>query len=157
MRAAVTGHQPPALGGYGADVFARLVGLGRGWIRANRPAEVVSGMAAGWDLAMAEAAVLEGVPLVAALAFRGQGEDWPDEARAHLRRLLGAAVMVHLANEARVPGMWTIRDRWVLERGDVVVALWSGADGGTGRAVATARELGKQVDNLWPSWAGIAA
>ncbi len=157
MRAAVTGHQPPALGGYGADVFARLVGLGRGWIRANRPTEVVSGMAAGWDLAMAEAAVLEGVPLVAALAFRGQGEDWPDEARAHLRRLLGAAVMVHVANEARVPGMWTIRDRWVLERGDVVVALWSGADDGTGRAVAKARELGKQVDNLWPSWAGIAA
>lgn len=151
-RAAVTGHQPPVLGGYGADVFARLVVLGRDWVRANRPSEVVSGMAAGWDLAMAEAAVLEGVPLVAALAFRGQGDEWPDEARAHLRRLVEAAALVHVVHEVRAPGMWTARDRWVLDRGDVVVALWSGAEGGTGRAVATARKLGKPVDNLWDRW-----
>lgn len=149
---AVTGHQPPALGGYGPEVSAALLRVARGWVAARRPSEVVSGMAAGWDLAMAEAALLEGVPLVAALAFEEQGAEWPDGAAAHLRGLLARAGHVHLMAKERAPGMWTARDRWVLERGSRVVALWSGAEGGTARAVATALKLGKPVENLWDLW-----
>jgi hypothetical protein len=46
--------------------------------------------------------------------------------------------------------MWTVPDRWVLERADHVVALWFGVEGGTAQAVAHARALGKPVENLWP-------
>ncbi|NMO15139.1 DUF1273 family protein [Pyxidicoccus fallax] len=152
MRAAVTGHQPHLLGGFGEDVAHRLRALARRWIQRSQPGEVICGMAPGWDLAMAEAALDERVPLVAALAWPDQGHNWPEDARRHLRALLERAATVHVAFPKRTPDMWTLRDRWVLERGDHVVALWSGEDGGTARAVAHARELGRPVENLWAEW-----
>lgn len=47
MRAAVTGHQPHLLGGFGEDVARRLRALARRWIQRARPGEVICGMAPG--------------------------------------------------------------------------------------------------------------
>lgn len=156
MRYAVTGHQPPALGGYGPDAQARLDALADGFLARSAATEVVSGMAAGWDMAMARAAVRAGLPLVAALAFCGQGVGWPPEARAELDGLLCAASHVHLQGEDRRPGMWAERDRWVLARSEAVVALWSGAPGGTADAVRHAASRGLPVENLWEGWLALA-
>ncbi|QSQ22365.1 hypothetical protein JY651_45820 [Pyxidicoccus parkwayensis] len=152
MRVAVTGHQPHLLGGFGEEAASRLRSFARLWIQRARPAEVICGMAPGWDLAMAEAALEEGVSLVAALAWPDQGRNWPVEAYAHLQSLLGRAALVHTAFPKRASDMWSLRDRWVLERGERVVALWSGVEGGTAEAVAHAQRLGKPVENLWPDW-----
>jgi uncharacterized phage-like protein YoqJ len=148
----VTGHQPPMLGGYGDDVAARLETVAREWLKAAEPREVVSGMAAGWDLAVAAAAVGLGIPLVAALAFADQAAEWPADARAKYRRLVGASVHVHTHAAEKLYGCWAARDGWVLERSAAVLALWSGAEGGTGRAVAKALKLGRPVYNVWPEW-----
>ncbi len=152
MRVAVTGHQPHLLGGFDEKAALRLRTFARGWLQRTRPTEVICGMAPGWDLAMAEAALDEAVPLVAALAWPGQGKNWPEDAYKHLQTLLGRAAQVHTMFPKRAPEMWTARDRWVLERSDLVVALWSGVEGGTAQAVAHARELGKPVENLWEEW-----
>jgi hypothetical protein len=40
----------------------------------------------------------------------------------------------------------------VLDRGQLVLALWAGVDGGTARALAEAEKRGKPVVNLWTSW-----
>lgn len=149
---AVTGHQPHLLGGYGPEAAARLRRLADAWVGRARPAEVVSGMAAGWDMAMAAAAVAAGVPLVAALAWPAQGEGWPEEALGEFRGLLAAAKEVHVHAPGRRSGMWAARDRWVLERGRAVVALWSGAPGGTADAVSRALAMGLPVENLWEEW-----
>jgi len=152
MRVAVTGHQPHLLGGFGEEAALRLRTFARRWLQHTRPGEVICGMAPGWDLAMAEAALEEAVPLVAALAWPGQGRNWPEDAYRHLQALLERAAHVHIVFPQRTPEMWTVRDRWVLERADHVVALWSGVEGGTAQAVAHARALGKPVENLWPEW-----
>lgn len=156
MRIAVTGHQPPQLGGYAPDVFDALCRLAQEWLRAQPASEVISGMAAGWDLAMAEAARREGIPLVAAMAFPEQGRNWPDPAVAQLRGLLDYAAVVQVMFPRRQPEMWTLRDQWVLDRGEQVVALWSGTPGGTGNAVAYAQRQGKLVTNLWSRWHALA-
>jgi hypothetical protein len=153
LRVAVTGHQPGLLGGYGDDVAARLRLLARGWMARERPGEVVSGMAAGWDLATAEAAIDLGIPLVAALACPGQNQAWPETARERFERIVARAALVHVMPGG--PGMWTKRDAWVLARGEAVLALWSGVPGGTGRAIAKARKLGRRIDNLWPEWSAL--
>jgi len=149
-RVAVTGHQPTLLGGYGEDVADRLRALAGGWIARERPGEIISGMAAGWDMAVAEAALAAGVPLVAVLACPGQNQSWPDEARARFERALAGAAAVQVMPGG--PGMWTKRDGWVLARGERVLALWSGVPGGTERAVLKARRLGRPVHNLWQDW-----
>ena len=152
---AVTGHQPPALGGFGTETDRRLLALASTWIERANPGEVVSGMAPGWDMSVAEAAVRAGVPLVAALAWPGQGGNWPDDGIEQIRRLLSGASLVHVAFERRSPDMWTLRDQWVMARCERVVALWSGAPGGAATAVAYAASLGKLVDNLWDEWAAL--
>ena len=149
---AVTGHQPHVLGGFTPEVHERLAFLARRWVTRTRPVRVLSGMAAGWDMAVAAAAVEAGVPLVAAKAWSGQGHEWPEEARGQLHRLLAAAEQVHVHAPKRTDGMWTARDGWVLEQGGAVVALWSGAEGGTARAVRHADSLGLPVENLWEEW-----
>jgi uncharacterized phage-like protein YoqJ len=152
---AVTGHQPFLLGGYGHDVSRRLRRVAFDWLQANTPREVMSGLAAGWDTAVADAAVSLGIPLIAALAYRGQADLWPEEARNEHARLVAAAGEIYLYAEAKEHGCFTRRDRWVLERGDMVLALWSGVDGGTARAIATANKLEKPVVNVWERWASL--
>ncbi len=154
-RVGVTGHQPFILGGYGEDVAERLTAFAREWLELGRPKEVISGLAAGWDTAVAEAAVEVSVPLVAALAFRAQADHWPPAARAQFERLVAASSEVYLHAPEKCAGVWTARDHWVLERSDVVLALWSGIEGGTGRAVRKAGELGRPVINVWDDWAAM--
>jgi len=152
LSVAVTGHQPPMLGGYGRDVASRLKALAAAWLSVARPREVVSGMAAGWDEAVAEAAIDLGIPLVAALAFKDQCAQWPQDALERHKRLLMRASETYVYSEGKAHGCWTRRDRWVIERGDVVLALWSGVDSGTGRAVKAAANLGRPVFNVWDAW-----
>jgi len=152
MMYAVTGHQPHLLGGFGDEAQETLTAFACAWVSRVRPAKLVSGMAPGWDLAMARAAIRCDVRLVAALAFADQGQDWPEHAREELKRLLDAAEYVHVHSNDKHRGCWTNRDRWVLGQADAVVALWSGVDGGTGTAVKAAEDMGLPVTNLWDEW-----
>jgi hypothetical protein len=163
MRIAVTGHQPHLLGGFGAEAAGLLEGFAVRALEARaaahgRPAVVVSGMAPGWDLAMAKAALRLGVPLRAVLAHPKQGNNWPEDARAELAGLLAAAERVDVmgaeGGPAAAPGLdkWTARDLHVIEGADLLVALWNGSDGGTARAVAMARDKGLPISNLWGDW-----
>lgn len=153
---AVTGHQPHLLGGYGMEAQEALTSWACGWIRLHRPTKVITGMAPGWDLAMARAASRCGTRFIAALAFPEQGQDWPDPAREELDTLLGAAEYVHVQSNDKHKGCWTNRDRWVLDQAEAVVALWSGIDGGTARAVKAAAGMGLPIINLWDEWSTVA-
>jgi len=149
---AVTGHQPYILGGYSNALDQGLYDLASGWLKANQPREVVSGLAAGWDTAVASAALDQDIPLIAALAYQGQADQWPPEAKTVHEKLRDGASEIYQYSREKAHGCYTRRDRWVLERGDIVLALWSGADGGTARAVATAQKLGKPIINLWSDY-----
>ena len=107
-------------------------------------------MALGWDTAWAISALRLGVPLVAAVPFAGQESRWPPEARARYRALLAAAAEVVVVS----PGGYSaekmqIRNRWMVDRCDALVALWDGGAGGTAGCVAYARSVGRPVFNLW--------
>jgi hypothetical protein len=53
---------------------------------------------------------------------------------------------------AYAPWRFERRNEWMVDRADRVVALWSGAEGGTARCVACAERKRKPVDNLWARW-----
>jgi hypothetical protein len=152
LRLAVTGHQPPVLGGFRPEVDAALTALARQWLAENSVSEVISGMAPGWDLATARAALVLDIPLVAALAWPEQGHHWPPAARAELEALHARAAELHVDAPDQAAASYGRRDRWVLDRADTVLALWSGVPGGTGRAVAHAQKRGLPVVNLWDRW-----
>jgi len=149
----VTGHRPPRLGGYTSEVERRLAALADETLAELRPARVISGMAQGWDLAVAEACVRGDVPFVAALAFPDAASSWPEAERARLDRALAEAERVETLAEAPDRGVFHARDRWIVAHADTIVALWDGER--SGGAFATVRSAEKRrvpVINLWSRW-----
>lgn len=147
---AVTGHRPDKLGGYKADVFDRLRRTAEQSIDVMNPSVVITGMALGWDTAMAQAACLKGVPFHAYVPFEGQEEIWSEEAQAIYHDLLQRAEEVVYVCE---PGFasWKMhkRNEAMVDAADYVGALYNGTSGGTARCIAYARTVKKHVLNAW--------
>jgi uncharacterized phage-like protein YoqJ len=149
----VTGHRPSLLGGYRPEAFARLTSFARHVLQREKPDAVISGMALGWDQAVATAAIELGIKLVAAVPFAGQEKKWPPDAQAAYRRLLSGASLVEVVS----PGGYSARkmhgrNEWIVDRCTRLIALWSGAPGGTAACVKYAEGKGRGVANFWSEW-----
>ena len=153
MILAGTGHRPNKLGGYGAEARFRLIDVAIEQLNELQPIKVISGMALGWDTALAEAALQLKLPLVAAVPFSGQESMWPFASRQRFKELLSQASEVHYVC---APGYaaWKmqVRNQWMVDECDVLLALWNGTKGGTANCVGYA--LGKQVKlvNCWNAY-----
>jgi uncharacterized phage-like protein YoqJ len=144
-----TGHRPHKLGGYGDDRMELLIGIAETAI--DGYGKVISGMALGWDTAVAIAAVRKGIPFIAAVPFIGQESRWPEESRNVHNNLLDLASEVVIIS----PGGYTVekmqvRNEWMVDRSDVILALWDGSPGGTGNCIRYAIRKKKPIKNVWP-------
>lgn len=152
MIVAATGHRPDKLGGYD-DMTRRALGaLAVEWLHYNRPAKVISGMALGWDQAVAAACVVLEIPFIAAVPFEGQERKWPPLAQRRYRRLLEQAAEVVVVCELYGPKTMQIRNEWMVDRADLMLALWNGTFGGTHNCLEYARKKGVEFKNLWSRW-----
>lgn len=148
-----TGHRPQKLGGYHSGIYNRLVDLAVAVLRKYRPEKVITGMALGWDQAVAEAAVYLGIPFIAAVPFKGQENAWPEQSQKKYRDLLAKAKRVVIISAGEYSALkMQARNEYMVNHSDVVIALWDGSSGGTGNCVSYARRMGKQLVNVWPSW-----
>lgn len=160
MIVAATGHRlGPKLGGYDTKTRRALGALAVQWLHYNRPETLISGMALGWDQAVAGAAVTLDIPFVAAIPFEGQESRWPAEAQARYRRLLGLAAEVVNVDLERATQDWRSatqllqdRNRWMVDRAGKMLALWDGTMGGTHNCLVYAKKKGVEVANLWLDW-----
>jgi len=154
-----TGHRPPKLGGYSDDVFWCLVDMAKDWLVRiqeelnDKVVEVVSGMALGWDQALAQAAIELGIPLVAAIPCEGQESRWPPESRARYNSILSKATRVELVSKGVYhPAKMQRRNEWMVDRGTHIAAVWDGSGGGTRNCLRYADKQEKPVYNLWDLW-----
>lgn len=148
-----TGHRPDKLGGYSPVVAARLVDLARAALLKYQPDEVISGMALGWDTALALAAIELGIPLIAAVPFEGQERKWRPEQQEQFRSILALASSVVIVS----PGGYAVwkmqtRNEWMVDRATGLLALWNGSGGGTGNCIEYARTRQIEIINLWAAW-----
>jgi len=176
----VTGHRPDKLGGYSLETMRRLSefaqvvlpialsGLGPGvysyWNEEGRRAPLVlSGMAQGWDQAVAAACCHLDLPWEAAVPFDGQEARWPHDAQRAYRTLLKRANHVWRV-EPREPTCYEDsvellhrRNKWMLDRahnfpGSGVLALWNGTPGGTKHTWRESEKGSFVRMNAWPLW-----
>lgn len=152
----ITGHRPERLGPgvrpwLDAALRAQLVDLA--------PARVLTGMAQGVDQWVAEICLELGVPYVAVIPCVGQDGRWGAGARADYRRLVQAAADVVVVSPGAYAA-WKMhaRNRWIVDRCQVLLAVWDGRDeGGTGACVAYARQRGRRVVRIDPGLAPAVA
>lgn len=145
---AATGHRPSKLK-TGYDI-APLITLVKPWLASRKPDTVISGMALGWDQAVAIAAMDLGIPVKAYLPFIGQADQWPQAAIYEYMRLLERCEERVVVNQGGYePWKMQARNEAMVDAADLVLALWNGGKGGTGNCVAYAEKQRKPIENLW--------
>ena len=153
MIIAATGHRPEKLGGYGRDVEQRLRDLAVWFLMCTRPTVVISGVALGWDTAIAEAALTLRIPLWAAVPFAGQESRWAPRSQAIYRGLLQQAERVVIVSEGGFSSAaMQRRNEWMVDECAALVALWDGSAGGTANCLKYANKIGRPGWNLWQYW-----
>lgn len=156
MILAVTGHRPDKLGGYDRKTFDRLCSLAEVWLREINPDLVLTGVALGWDSAVAEACTFLKLPYVAAVPFVGQDKKWRGPSKVAYRSYLERAQVVEVVcSGPYAPWKMLKRNQWMNDRADELLALYNGHRyGGTFHCVddMTRRFPDKKIHNAWKDW-----
>ena len=157
MIASFTGHRPHKLPNKqtGYDLSNPLYA----WIRLRiidnlahvRPDQIISGMALGIDQLAAQIAIDLNIPFIAAIPFIGQENKWPAVSQKHYNELLKYASKVVVVSEGGYNARkMQIRNEWMVNESDKVIAVWDGSDGGTANCVRYAQNIGKEVLRINP-------
>ena len=88
-----TGHRPQKIPNYNYD---SLYDLATKALETLKPDKVISGMALGWDTAMAQAALNLNIPVEAAIPFRGQETKWSNKAKQLYFNMLDSCDVVYV-------------------------------------------------------------
>lgn len=150
MKVAATGHRPEKLGGYGPEAAARLQAVARFQLSMLAPRRVISGVALGWDTAVALAAIDLGIPLVCAVPFLGQELRWPLESQRVYRWILERADAVEvICSGGYSPQKMQLRNIAMVGDCDLLLACWDGSPGGTGNCIRYAESEGRPILNCY--------
>lgn len=151
MIIAGTGHRPSKAGGYSKEAHADLVLLAYKYLYSlpEKPI-IISGMALGWDQALARAAMTADLELWAYIPFVGQQSVWPKGSRDYYNFLLEYASKKVICST----GLYTatkmqVRNERMVDDSDVILAYWDGSAGGTGNCIRYAIEKDKPIINLF--------
>lgn len=114
---------------------------------------IICGMAAGWDLALGQAAMSLDLKVWSVRPWAGHRPRVADEhAYNEIERYAERHVITN--DSLSYPGPWAyqVRNEWMVDNGDLGLALWNGKkSGGTWNCIKYADRVGKPVENVWPS------
>ena len=150
-----TGHRPETLAAAGlregplAEQIAQAVeqAVHSGYV------SFLCGASRGADFLFGEAVVrlrerYPHIKLVCVLPCRNQPDRWESADRARYRRLLDAADEVVCLRESYEPGCMQARNRYMVDRATRLIAVYTGAPGGTAYTVRYAQRQMLSVVNL---------
>lgn len=164
MIISTTGHRPNKLGGYSDDTHVKLVKLAEFFIsRIDDKDNTVffTGMAQGWDQAVAAACINQKVSFIAYIPFKGQESSWPPVAQKTYQSLIFQATKVLIADteiDLTKASKWDIakamqaRNELMVSNSAHVLALWDGTKGGTANTVKYANKMKIPVTNIWETF-----
>ena len=150
-----TGHRPQQLGfapGSAAETALknRLAGEIVRLIEEQNVRRFISGMALGVDTWAAQTVlklkeIYPDLTLECAVPCRNQAKRWNRRDRETYLSVLRAADRVTVLQEEYTPFCMQLRDAYMVEQADIVLAVWNGSKGGTSYTVNCARKLHKTL------------
>lgn len=161
LRVSFTGYRPQKLGFFGEDdpMYIELVKKLHekiGGLVEDGAKEFLSGMALGVDTICADI-VLEfkktnpNIRLTAVIPCHGQENSWTEEQKRHYYDLLLQCDNQVFTSENYRKGCMQIRNRYLVDNCDILLAVFDGKPGGTKFTVDYANTSGKKVIVVVPS------
>lgn len=150
MIIAGTGHRPNKLGGYSNDAFNNLVQIAQKQLLILKPEYVISGMALGWDQALAMASNLSSIEFDAYIPFSGQANAWPYPSQKRYEWLLNRARnKIYICEPGYAAWKMQKRNEAMVDACDTILAMYNGTSGGTANCIRYAQQQNKTIINLW--------
>lgn len=153
MIVAFTGHRPDKLGGYKLpnETYIKVCRQIDSALKELKPEKVITGMALGVDQWAAMIAHKLNIPYLAAIPFEGQEKAWPEASQKAFRllRKLAAEEVIVSSGGYSVDKM-QVRNIWMVDHCDVLIAIWDGTKGGTGNCVEYAKSVNKEIYYIDP-------
>jgi uncharacterized phage-like protein YoqJ len=162
-----TGHRPDKLGSYHKleqserVIVPQLVNYLQAFhsLFADSPEDkilVISGMAQGWDTWLALAALESGIcHLMVSIPCIGQESPWPPKAQERHRFIVSQADQVVIVCENYDYDSMSLRNEYMVDESELVLAMWNGTRGGTGNCIDYCNEVGRPYINFWEQLAPI--
>lgn len=140
MKIAITGHRPNKLWN---DYELNSIGMKKikttlqAMISKLKPTTMISGMALGIDTLWAELAIENQIPLIAAIPCFDHSNKWIQTSVDRYKRILESTLTtVHYVSLAKyTPSCMQVRNEWMVNKCDLLIAVWDGTRGGTGNCV----------------------
>lgn len=154
MIVSFTGHRPDKLGGYiiPNPTYIHICQQIEKTLLEFKPEKVISGMALGIDQWAAFIATKLGIPFIAAVPFEGQEKAWPQHSQSIYNKLLGkAAEKVVVCDGGYSAHKMQLRNEWMVNNCDTLIAIWDKTPGGTGNCVNYAQSIKKNIVFINPS------
>lgn len=145
----VTGHRdvdqkPGELDRFARLSVARMVCAGA--------STIITGMARGWDLAVAQACVDLRVPFWAAVPYWRQPEHWRPADKALWHALIPKAEHCEVTGTLATTEALHKRSYWIVDNCAKLWTLCDGTPSGTSKCVLYAEETGRKIVPLWQDW-----
>jgi len=145
-----SGHRPNKLGGYKKASQNIVYKTALYALLDSNPDFLISGMALGWDQALAYAALHLDIPFIAAIPFEGFAAQWPESSRRFYSRLCAQAYKVKIISDGEYAAdKMQLRNIWMADKSSSALILWDGSSGGTGNFVKYAEEIDRVMVNYW--------
>jgi len=111
---------------------------------------IISGMAQGFDWALAQVAIEKDIPLICAVPCRGQENKWPKPTQDAYKEIIAKAVHVEYISEYYAPWVMQKRNIWMTDNCDLLLACWNrGKSGGTFNCIKYAMKNEVKISNLY--------
>ena len=108
-------------------------------------------MALGIDQWAANIAIKLNIPFIAAIPFVGQESKWPPSSQKIFSSLLKKASKQIIVSEGGYASdKMQIRNQWMVDNCDLLIAVWDGTQGGTGNCVKYAEAVNKKILRINP-------
>lgn len=160
MTACFTGHRPNKLKGYKAvdnkELLWRINTVIVDHIENKGVDTFINGCAIGIDLWSAKIVLklkdkYPHIKLVSAIPCLGQNKMWRKEDKELWQEVVDKSDRVVLVSEEDYkPYLMQLRNVWMVDESDFIIAVWDETDGGTGNCVEYARNREKQIKIIKP-------
>lgn len=159
MKIAITGHRPNKLGN-DYDLTGPLIHKIRDEIidviyniGDFDNITLITGMALGIDTLFAKIAIECNLPFIAAVPCFDQEKMWKTKSQKEYKRILLHELcqeVVIVSLKAYDHSVMQIRNEWMVDNCDKLIAVWDGTDGGTANCVRYAKDEEKEIIRINP-------